>query len=72
MGIFSEFWIYDLMCLLVGIAFLNGALTGNFFSGGRGGRRLILSVKSVPARIVFLLISIGMLVLFAWMVKRHI
>jgi hypothetical protein len=72
MADFSGFWIYDLMCLMVGIEFFNAAVTGNFYSGGRGGRRLIASVKSVPARIAFLFISIAMLVLFAWMTKRHI
>lgn len=66
MGTFNVFWV-DIICLAVAAAFLNGAITGNFYSHGRGGRRtLFASVKSSPARVVFLLVAIGV---FAWVIR---
>ena len=66
MSAFNLFWL-DIICLAVAAAFLNGAITGNFYSHGRGGRRtLFASVESAPARVVCLLIAIGV---FAWVIK---
>jgi hypothetical protein len=64
-------WIVDLMCFAVAVVFLKAAITGNFYSSGRGRRRLVASVTSVPARVVFFLVSIGMFVLFDWLLKHR-
>jgi hypothetical protein len=70
MSAISKYWLEDLMLLSIGIAIFNAALTGEFY-GGRGGRRLA-SVKSAPARIVFLSISICIFVLFVWILRHQL
>ena len=53
------------------LVFVNGALTGRFYSHGRGGPpKLIASVKSFPFRIFFLVVAAC---LFAWLIVdlRH-
>ena len=70
MGILTTFWT-DLLGLVMAIAFLNGAVTGEFHTHRKGGgHRVIDSVKSLPARVVFLLISLGIIV---WLIVdlRH-
>ena len=70
MTILSDFWA-DLICLIVALVFVNGAMTGKFYSGGRGGPpKLIASVRSTGARIAFLLVATG---LITWLVidLRH-
>jgi hypothetical protein len=65
MNILDRFWLDLILCALA-IVFLNGAITGNFYSHGRGGGpKLIASVKPFGARIGFLIVSIGM---FLWLV----
>ncbi len=62
MVILNTFWI-DLIYLAMVIAFFNGAITGQFHTNRKGGGRiLIASVKSLPVRIAFLLISVAMIV----------
>jgi hypothetical protein len=59
MNAFNLFWL-DIICLAVGMALLDLAITGKTYSHGRGGgRTLFASVKSMPARILFLLFAIG-------------
>jgi hypothetical protein len=65
-------WILDLMSLAVAVVFLVAAITGNFYSGGRGKRRLVASVKSAQARALFLVISIGMFILFGWLARSFV
>jgi len=58
-GLWSAFW-YDLLFLVVASWCLSAAVTGNFYTGGRGGRiRLVAHVKSRLARVVFLLNGAG-------------
>jgi hypothetical protein len=55
----STFWL-DLMSFIVASWFLIGAFTGNFYTGGRGGGiRLVASTKSRLARLISLLIGVG-------------
>jgi hypothetical protein len=62
----NRFWA-DLICAAIAIVFLNGAITGRFYTHGRGGRhKQIASVKSFQARIAFLLIAIGTAI---WLIK---
>ena len=72
MGGGFDFWIYVLMCLSIGIAFFNAAITGSLYSSGRGSRRLFASVKSLPARALCLLISFFLFAVVVWMARRHI
>ena len=64
MSAIAQYWLEDLILLLIGIAFLNAALTGKLYSDGRGAKRLIVSVKSVPARVAFLSVSICIFAVF--------
>jgi hypothetical protein len=72
MSVGANSWIYDVICLSVGIVFLMAAVTGNLYSSGRGGRRLIASVRSVRARIAFLFISVCMFALLAWLTLHQV
>jgi hypothetical protein len=72
MSVVADSWIYDVICLSVGIAFLIAAVTGNLYSSGRGGRRLIASVRSVRARVGFLFISVCMFALFVWITWHQV
>ncbi len=70
MNILADFWI-DLIGLAVALCFVNGAITGKFYSHGRGGPpKLIAFVRSSRARIAFLFVAT---LLFAWLVidLRH-
>jgi len=63
---FQAFWL-DLVALAVATSLFTAAITGEFYSIGRGGRRTpIASVKSVAPRAAFLLVSFA---LFVWVVK---
>jgi hypothetical protein len=68
----AEYWIEDLMLLSLGVAFFNAALTGELYSSGRGAKRLMASVKSLPARVAFLSISICIFVLFIWILRHQL
>jgi hypothetical protein len=69
MNTFNLFWL-NIICLAVGMAFLNLAVTGKTYSHGRGGgRTLFASVRSVPARVLCLVIAIA---LFTWAIKDFI
>jgi hypothetical protein len=72
MSVVADFWIYDVICLSVGVAFLVAAVTGNLYSSGRGARRLMASVKSTRARIVFLFISVCMFALCFWITWHQV
>lgn len=57
----------DIIGLFASMALLKGAITGEFYSVGRGGRRTpIAKISSVPARAAFLLVAGG---LTAWVVQ---
>jgi hypothetical protein len=58
---FWDTFSLDLICFVIAVWFFNGGLTGQFFTGGRGGgQKLIASTRSRPARVLFLLIAIGL------------
>lgn len=60
MYLLNIFWP-DLICLAIVCVLVNGAITGNFYSHGRGGPpKLIASVKSHRLRLVFLLLAAGL------------
>jgi hypothetical protein len=70
MNIINLIWA-DLICLAIICVLTNGAITGNFYSHGRGAPpKLIASVKSHRLRIVFLVLAAGLSV---WVVidLRH-
>jgi len=65
MRVWDAFWS-DLLALAGSLVLLNGALTGRFYTHGRGGPpKLIWSVKSVGLRLLFLLLALTMC---AWLV----
>jgi hypothetical protein len=65
----SVSWLYILF-VSVGMGLINGAITGTFYTSGRGGNRpLFATVKSVPVR--FILFSIGFGLLF-WTIRDGI
>jgi hypothetical protein len=56
----------DALAMAIALVFLNGALTGAFYTHGRGGRRkLIAQVRSSGWRVGFLLLSASICV---WLV----
>ncbi len=58
--ILANYWI-DLIALAVARVRVNGAVSGRFYTHGRGGgRRLIAFVESFPARVGFLLAAAGL------------
>jgi len=63
------FWLV-IICLALAMAFLDLAITGRTLSHGRGGQRaLIAEVRSVPLRIVFFIVGIGVIV---WIVGEFV
>jgi hypothetical protein len=65
MNVWDAFWS-DLLALAGTLVLLNGALTGRFYTHGRGGPpKLIWTVKSAGLRILFLILA---LTIFAWLV----
>jgi hypothetical protein len=68
--ILGDYWA-DLIGLALTLVLVNGAISGKFYTHGRGGgRRLIAFVKSSSARVGFLLVAAGLVV---WLVVdlRH-
>jgi len=65
MNILTALWP-DLIALALGVVFLNGAITGKFYTHRRGGgHKLIVSVSSSWVRVMFLFIAA---VIVAWLV----
>jgi len=59
-----------IICLALAMAFLDLAITGRTFSHGRGGQRALLAaVRSVPLRVVFFIVGIGVIV---WIVGQFV
>lgn len=70
MGILNLFWP-DLICAALAVVFLNAALTGRFYTHGKGGgRKLVASTKSLTARLVFLIVAALLVVWTVWDLKR--
>jgi hypothetical protein len=68
----SKCWV-DLMVLALGLWFVNGALTGEFYTSGRGGgKRLIAYMKPGWLRLVSLALAIGTFVFVVHDVVRKI
>jgi len=70
MNFLNIFW-FDLLALALVMVLFNGALTGRFYSHGRGGPpKLIWTVKSAGLRLIFLLLGLSII---AWLVfdLRH-
>jgi hypothetical protein len=70
MSFLNIFWL-DLLALALAMVLFNGALTGRFYSHGRGGPpKLIWTVKSAGLRLIFLLFALPLVV---WLVLdlRH-
>ena len=65
-------WVIDLICVFVAITSLNTAITGNVYSAGRGKRRLVATVKSMPVCVALLCTSIAFFTLFYWLLKDQI
>ena len=62
-------WL-NIICLAIAMAFLDLAMTGRTYSLGKGGQRaLLVSVKSVPLRLGFLLVGTGVII---WVVRDFI
>ena len=65
MKIWDTFW-GDLLALAGALVLLNGALTGRFYTHGRGGPpKLIWTVKSAGLRALFLILALA---ICAWLV----
>jgi hypothetical protein len=61
----EHIWLYILLTTL-GAALFRGGITGKFYSVGRGGARgLFATVKSIPIRIMFVALGLG---LFVWLI----
>jgi hypothetical protein len=61
----EHIWLYILLTTL-GAALLRVGITGRFYSVGRGGARgLVATIKSLPVKIVFILLGLG---IFAWLI----
>ena len=70
MDLLNLFWP-DLICTALAFVFLNAALTGEFYTHGRGGgKKLIASTKSLTARIAFLIIAVLLVVWIVWDLKH--
>jgi hypothetical protein len=70
MTVLADYWT-NLICLAVTLVFVNGAITGRFYSHGRGGPpKSIAFVRSPWTRIAFLFVATG---LVAWLIMdlRH-
>jgi len=61
-------WL-QLICLVIGMAFLDLAIAGKTYSHGRGGQRTLLaSVRSVPPRLGFFLAGT---VVIIWVARNY-
>jgi hypothetical protein len=61
----EHIWLYILLTTLRA-ALLRVGITGRFYSVGRGGaRRLVSKIKSLPVKIVFILLGLG---IFGWLI----
>jgi len=69
MDIFNLFWP-DFICAALAVVFLNAALTGRFYTHGKGGRKLVASTKSLTARLGFLIVAALLVVWTVWDLKR--
>jgi hypothetical protein len=59
-------WL-DILFVIVGIYFLEGAIRGAFYSSGRGGNRpLFVTLKWAPLRFASALLALG---LFAFAIR---
>jgi hypothetical protein len=67
-----DFWIYDLMCLSLGIMLFNAAVTGKLYSSGRGRRVLGARLKAAPLRAVLFVLSVGIFAFVIWLTRHHI
>jgi len=62
MDVFDRYWI-DLMILALGLWFVNGALTGEFYTHPRHGRKkLIAEIGPGWGRLISLILAIAALV----------
>jgi len=58
MTVWDTFWV-DLLALAGTLVLFNGAITGRFYTHGRGGPpRLVLTVKAVGLRVLFFLLAL--------------
>ena len=70
MDILNLLWP-DLICGALAVVFLNAALTGQFYTHGRGGgQRLVASANSLTARIAFLIVAVLLVVWTVWDLKH--
>lgn len=61
MNFLSIIW-FDLLALALALVLFNGALTGRFYSHGRGGPpKLVWTVESVGLRLIFLLLALSII-----------
>lgn len=68
----SQLWP-DLIYTALGIGFINGAITGNFYTARRGGgRNLIASIRSTPIRLLILVLAVSLLVWTVCDVRRKL
>jgi uncharacterized membrane protein YvlD (DUF360 family) len=68
MGSFGEPWFYYVLGAVTGIVLFNLGITGKLY----GRVRPIITVKSVPLRIAFFVISIAIFAVLIWMVRQQI
>ena len=68
MSLFSELWLYCLTAFIAGLLLCSIAITGTLW--GRGGP--IVIVKSVPLRIAFFFISVGIFAFVIWITKNQL
>jgi hypothetical protein len=68
MILFTEPWFYYLTVFIAGLVLCNIAITGTLISRFRP----IVSVKSVPLRIAFFFISLGIFAFLIWMTKHQL
>jgi hypothetical protein len=70
MSISSEPWFY-LVGFIASITLFVVSITGSIYSG-RFGLRPVLTVKSVPLRIAFFVISVALLAFLVWTARQRI
>jgi hypothetical protein len=70
MSFFSEPWFY-LIGFIASITLFVVSITGSVYSGRFGIRRL-MTVKSVPLRVAFFVISIALLAFLVWAARQKI
>jgi hypothetical protein len=65
MDFWNTYWL-DVGAFVLTTWLLIGALTGKFYTGGRGGgHRLVASTNSRSARLLFLVLAVGIV---AWLI----